>query len=182
MNNKIIICGGNGAGKSTLGKALSLKTGWIFKDIEDYYFPKSNSEYPYEIQRTEEEVIDLLYKDLCKEDNLIFASVRGNHNPKTAAMFTCAVFVSVPKEIRMKRVRERSYAKFGDRALEGGDLYEREEAFFNIVKNRTDKTVTDWLETMDIPIITVDGTKKTEENIITILKELSKINQLPYYP
>jgi len=176
MSNKIIICGGNGAGKSTLGKALSEKTGWTFKDVEDYYFPKSNPKYPYEVQRTEEEVVNLLYEDLCKNDNFIFAAVRGNHSPKTVAMFTCAIFVSVPKGIRMKRVRERAFAKFGYRMLQGGDLYVKEEAFFNIVEKRSDKTVTDWLETMDIPIIEIDGTYQIEENIIAILKELSKIN------
>lgn len=176
MKNKIIICGGNGAGKSTLGKALSEKTGWIFKDIEDYYFPKSNPQNPYEVQRTEEEVVELLYEDLCKNDNIIFAAVRGNHSPKTAAMFTCAIFISVPKEIRMKRMRERTYAKFGDRVLQGGDLYEQEENFFNIAQKRTDKTVTDWLETMEIPIIEVDGTLPVDENINSLLIELSKIN------
>lgn len=176
MKNKIIICGGNGAGKSSLGKALSEKTGWAFMDIEDYYFPKSNPNYPYEVQRTEGEVVNLLYEDLCKNDNFIFAAVRGNHSLKTAAMFTCAIYVSVPKEIRMKRVRERSYAKFGDRVLQGGDLYEKEEAFFNVVKKRTDKTVTDWLETLDIPIIKVDGTVPIDENINALLIELSKIN------
>lgn len=39
---KIMICGLNGAGKSTLGKALADKTGWTFKDVEDYYFPKTD--------------------------------------------------------------------------------------------------------------------------------------------
>ena len=42
MAHKIIICGGNGAGKSTLGKALAEKTGWEFRDVEDYYFPKTD--------------------------------------------------------------------------------------------------------------------------------------------
>jgi len=175
MNHKIIICGGNGAGKSTLGRALADKTGWTFRDIEDYYFPKTDPDYLYAVQRTEEEVVSLLYEDLKKEDNFIFASVRGNHSNKTAAMFTCAIFVSVPKETRMKRVRQRSFDKFGDRVLQGGDLYESEKSFYDIIEKRTDKTITDWLETMDIPVIRVDGTKNTEENTEIILSELCSI-------
>lgn len=50
--NKIIVCGGNGAGKSTLGKYLAEKLGWKFIDIEDYYFPPSNTDYNYEAART----------------------------------------------------------------------------------------------------------------------------------
>lgn len=38
MESKIITCGCNGAGKSTLGQALAERMGYIFKDIEDYYY------------------------------------------------------------------------------------------------------------------------------------------------
>lgn len=173
MTHKIIICGGNGAGKSTLGKALADKTGWVFRDVEDYYFPKTDPDYPYAVQRTQEEVVrSLLYEDLKKNDNLIFASVRGNYSEQTAAMFTFAVFVSVPKETRMKRVRRRAYDKFGDRVLKGGDLYEREKAFYDLIEKRTDKTVIDWLDTLDIPVIRVDGTKPIAVNVDLICKRL----------
>ncbi len=169
---KIIICGLNGAGKSTLGQALAYKTGWAFKDVEDYYFPKNDPTYPYAIQRTKEEIINFLYEDLCNNNNLIFAGVRGNYSPEIAAMFTKAVFVKVSKEIRMKRVRKRAFDKFGSRVLQGGDLYERENAFYDIIKKRTDETVTDWLETVNIPVITIDGRKPIEENVEIILEIL----------
>ena len=115
---KIMICGLNGAGKSTLGKALADKTGWTFKDVEDYYFPKTDPSYPYAVQRTEEEIVKLLHNDLCQNDNIIFAGVRGNYSPEIAAIFTHAVFVSVPKELRMERVRKRAFDKFGDSVIQ----------------------------------------------------------------
>lgn len=172
VGTKIIICGLNGAGKSTLGQALAEKTGWIFKDVEDYYFPKTDPSYPYAVQRTEEEIVKLMYEDFCNNDNLIFAGVRGNYSPEIAAMFTLAVFVKVPKEIRMERVRKRAFDKFGIRVLQGGDLYERETAFYDIIEKRTDKTVTDWLETLHIPVIQIDGRKRPEENVKFILEVL----------
>ena len=180
--NKIIICGGNGAGKSTLGKALAEKNGWVFRDIEDYYFPKTCAEYAYAVSRTEEEVAKLLYEDLKKYDNLILASVRGNYSKEIETMFTCAVYVSVPKEIRMKRVRERSYKKFGDRMLEGGDLYEKEKSFFDMIEKRSDKTVTDWLDTMNIPVIVVDGTRTIEDSVAEIIGKISNMKSIQNYP
>ncbi len=176
--NKVIICGGNGVGKSTLGNALAEKTGWVFRDIEDYYFPKTCAEYAYAVSRTEEEVVKLLYEDLKKYDNLILAAVRGNYSKEIETMFTYAIFISVPKAIRMKRVWERSYKKFGDRMLEGGDLYEKEKSFFDMIEKRSDKTVTDWLDTMNIPIITVDGTRATEDSVAEIISKLSDIATL----
>lgn len=172
MLNKIIVCGLNGAGKSTLGRVLAEKTGWVFRDVEDYYFPKTDPDYEYAVQRTQDEVAELLYEDLKKIDNLVFASVRGNYTAEISSMFTCAVFVSVQKEIRMKRVRQRAFDKYGDRAAEGGDLYEREKAFYDIIEKRTDETVTDWLETLDIPVIKVDGTKPIGENAEMVLSRI----------
>lgn len=176
MNNiigtKIIICGLNGAGKSTLGRVLADRTGWVFKDVEDYYFPKNDPSYPYATQRTEEEIVKLLHTDLCQNDNIIFAGVRGNYSSEIAAMFTNAVFIKVPKEIRMERVRSRAFNKFGNRVLQGGDLYERENAFYDIIEKRTDEVVTKWLKTLNIPVITIDGQKPIEENVDLILEIL----------
>lgn len=166
------MCGVNGAGKSTLGKCLAEELGWKFMDIEAYYFSKDNTDYDYVAARTRDEVADLLLEDMKKYDNFVLASVKGNYGEKVASMFTCAVFISVPKEIRMQRVRERSYQKFGDRMLPGGDLYEKEEQFFDMVDNRSEKDVIDWLEYVNVPIIRVDGTQPIEENIETIKRVL----------
>lgn len=40
--NRIIICGVNGAGKSTFGKSLAETLGYQFRDIENYYFSKTD--------------------------------------------------------------------------------------------------------------------------------------------
>ena len=65
-----------------------------------------------------------------------------------------------------------AFDKFGDRVLQGGDLYERENAFYDIIEKRTDETIINWLETLNIPVITVDGRKVVEENVKCILEEL----------
>ena len=172
MGNKIIICGLNGAGKSTLGRALANELGWHFMDIEDYYFSENTGDYKYEASRTKEDVSLLLARDLKSYDNVVFSAVKGNYGKEVTALFTSAIFVSVPKEVRMRRVRERSYEKYGDRILFGGDLYEKEEKFFEMVEKRSEDTVREWLETMDIPVLEVDGTLSVEENVRIICESL----------
>ena len=54
----------------------------------------------------------------------------------------------------------------------GRDLYERENAFYDIIEKRTDETIINWLETLNIPVITVDGRKVVEENVKCILEVL----------
>lgn len=53
--------------------------------------------------------------------------------------------IDVPKDIRIERVKNRSFQKFGNRMLSGGDLYEQEERFFELVKSRAENTVEKWV-------------------------------------
>lgn len=39
--------------------------------------------------------------------------------------------IDVPKGIQIQQARNRSFQKFGNRMLPGGDLYEQEEGFFS---------------------------------------------------
>lgn len=45
-------------------------------------------------------------------------------------------------------------------------------AFYDIIEKRTDETIINWLETLNIPVITVDGRKVVEENVKCILEVL----------
>ena len=173
MSNKILICGLNGAGKSTLGKRLAEEMNYRFMDIEDYYFPGTDAEYPYESARTRAEVSSLLLEDMKKYDDFVLASVKGDYGDEVMSMFTCAVLVSVPKDIRMKRVKDRSFQKFGDRMLPNGDLYEKEKKFFDMARRRSEQEVDNWLRTIHVPIIRVDGTKQVDSNIEEIIDQLN---------
>ncbi|MGN0448604.1 MAG: AAA family ATPase [Acutalibacteraceae bacterium] len=168
MINKILICGANGVGKTTFGKALSNATGWKFMDIEDYIF-SDNSENPYEPVRTRNEVKALLLEDLTNASNFIFSSVKGNYGEEISSSFTCAVYIEAPKELRSKRVWERSYQKLGDRIIKGGDLYEQEKRFLDMVESRPENDVSEWLKTIAVPVISIDGTKPVYENVKIVL-------------
>ena len=57
--------------------------------------------------------------------------------------------------------------------LDGGDLAEKENAFFSLVSSRPEDYVTDWLQTIDCPVIRIDGTRPVEENVDDLLSVLS---------
>ncbi len=110
-----------------------------------------------------------------RHENLVLASVRGNYSDDIVSMFTCAVVVEVPKEIRMKRVRDRAYRQFGDRILPGGDLRGQQERFFAMVENRPEDYATKWLEEVNIPVIYVDGTASVESSVMKITDKLVEL-------
>lgn len=69
----------------------------------------------------------MLQNDMERAEDWIFASVKGNYGEQIESLFSHAILIDVPKKIRMQRVWDRSYNKFGDKILAGGELYEREQ-------------------------------------------------------
>ena len=170
----VIICGMNGSGKSTLGRALAEHLGWRFLDNEDLYFPKADPAHPFALERTQEEVEALLLEALRSEEKLIFAAVRGNYGAAVLPYYKAAVLVEVPRDLRLARVKARSFRKFGERMLPGGDLYESEKRFYDLVAARPEDYATRWLDTVDIPVLRVDGTRPVGENIAIITEWLRR--------
>ena len=170
----ILICGLNGVGKSTLGRILADRLGYEFIDNEDLFFPKTDPSYMFSGPRSEEEAIRLLEERISGNNRFVFAAVRGSYGGKLIASLDHIVLIEVPKQIRSRRVRDRSYQKFGDRVLPGGDLYDQESRWFALTDGRPDAYVTDWLETVDCPVIRIDGTLPVEGNVdylISVLPE-----------
>ena len=82
------------------------------------------------------------------------------------------VLVETPRDTRLQRVRQRSVSKFGDRALPGGDLYEKEKGFYDLIAARPEDYATRWLDRVDIPVLHVDGTRPVQENVQRIAEWL----------
>ena len=172
----ILICGLNGAGKSTLGRILADRMEYEFIDNEDLFFPKADASYTFSGPRSEEEVIRLLEERISANNRFIFAAVRGNYGDRLIASLDHIVLIDVPKQIRSRRVRDRSYQKFGDRILPGGDLYDRETKWLSLTDSRPESYVTDWLKTVVCPVIRIDGTLPVEENVNALVPLLSKVD------
>lgn len=172
MGTGIILCGLNGAGKSTLGRALAKEMGYHFMDSEEAFFSKENPDDPYAFPRSREEAERLLLKEMMTHEDFVLASVKGDYGAAIQARFRYAVWVDVPKELRMRRIRERSFQLFGDRMLFGGDLYEREEKFFDFVQSRPESAVEAWTQALNCPVLRVDGARPIEDNVKLLIEWL----------
>lgn len=169
----ILICGLNGAGKSTLGKALASRMGYEFIDNEDLFFPNKDPVYDYSNPRSKEEVVCSLESRIKNNTRFVFAAVKGDYGNEFINALDHIILVDVPKDVRNQRVRARSFQKFGDKISPGGELYDKEQKWFTIVDNRPDDYVLTWLETIECPVIRVDGTLPVENNIKYLMSMFS---------
>lgn len=174
MGTGIMVCGLNGCGKSTLGRALAKKLDFTFIDNEYLFFSRASETEPYINPKSRDEAIELLMDEVHKHSNFVFAAVKGDYGKEILPLYDYIIEINVPKDIRLQRVRNRSYQKFGNRMLVGGDLHESEERFFDFVESRPDDYVEKWVKTLNCPVIKVDGTKSVGDNIAFILKQLHK--------
>ncbi len=70
-------------------------------------------------------------------------------------------------------MRDRSFQKFGERMLPGGDLYEKEQRFFRMVERRKAGDSEEWADSLGCAVIKVEGTKPIWENVEIIAGFLS---------
>lgn len=165
MARGIQVCGLNGCGKSTLGRALAQKIGFHFIDNEELFFTRNAADEPYQNPRSRAEVEKLLMEEVRRHGDFVFAAVKGDYGSAILPLYRYAVLIEVPKEIRLRRVQNRSFQKFGGRMKPGGDLYESEEAFFQTVAARPEDYAESWVRTLPCPVVVVDGTRPVEENV-----------------
>ncbi len=171
MQYGICVCGLNGSGKTTLGAALAERLGYKHMDVEDYYFTRADN--PYASARTRDEVEVLLLEDIKQNPCFVFSAVNGNMNEEINSCYDLVVYLEVPQEIRMKRIRQRAFDKFGDRVLPDGDMYEQEENFFAFAEKRSPEKIEEWLQTLTCRVVILDGSKPIEDNIKALVEHIS---------
>lgn len=167
---RIMICGLNGSGKTTLGKELSKKINFLHKDIEEYYF-NNHADYKYNSSASKEDVTRKIEKDINECDNIIFTSCKGDYG-NLSDIYDFVIFIRLDKEIRLKRVKQRSYKQFGDRILINGDLFERENQFFDKVYKKDESEIIEWFNNLRCSKLEINGLRTVEENVNIVLKKL----------
>ena len=119
---RINIIGAPGTGKTTLGKALARELDCVYLDSDDYFHVLSNP--PYTKQRTPEERFRLLISDLANHENCVVSGHVGLWGKHELLEFSAVLFLYLPAEIRLARLKAREQERFRLRIEPGGDMYE----------------------------------------------------------
>jgi adenylate kinase family enzyme len=163
MNNGIIIFGASGSGTTTIGRELARLLGCKHFDIDDYFW--ENTLLPFTVKRPLEERINKLKTDLT--ENFVLSGSMLGWSETFEPLFTTAVYVTTPTDIRIERLKRREFERFGKRILHDGDMYDNHREFIEWAKTydyggeeqRSKMAHEAWVKTLTCPVIYVDGTR-----------------------
>lgn len=169
MSSGIIIIGPSGSGKTTLGKIAAQKLGYPYFDVDDYIW-KQNTDSPYTQMYTRDEKISRLSNDIAPYEHFVMAGSMSSFHYAFDEMFEMMVLLYVSPDIRIERVHKRAIERFGERVLEGGDMYEAHMRFLNDNRRYEEdgspnmREQKEWMENMSCEKIELDGAAELEKN------------------
>lgn len=124
MKEKIHILGASGSGTSTLGSSLSKFLPHIHLDTDDYFWTTKFTELTQVTERRK-----MLERDLSLNENWILSGSVCGWGDNFKSYFDLVIFLYIPKDIRLERLRQREFQRYGNDILAGGSKYEQSEKF-----------------------------------------------------
>ena len=176
MATGIMIIGPSGSGKTTLGKLVADELGYPYFDVDDYIWRKDTEE-PYTVMYSREEKIEGLKTAVSPYEHFVMAGSMSSFHYAFDNMFEMMVLLYVEPDIRVKRVHDRAIERFGNRVLEGGDMYENHMKFLEYNRNYESdgspnlKEQKEWMNSLSCIKMELDGTRNLDLNVKTVVEK-----------
>jgi adenylate kinase family enzyme len=178
MIQRIHILGASGSGTTTLGRALAERLRYPHLDTDDYFWLPTDPPYTQRRERLERQ--QLLMDDLTVHDAWVLSGSLCGWGDVAITLFELVVFLAIPQDRRMERLHRREHARFGERILPGGDMYEVSQAFLTWAAAydeggfdmRSRRRHDQWLRTLPCPIVCLEGEYTIEEHLTVLMGEI----------
>jgi adenylate kinase family enzyme len=173
---RIHITGASGSGVTTLGASIARSKDWRHLDTDDYFWLPTSP--PYQTQRSVPERLELLANHMAGQPGWVLSGSLEGWGDPLIPQFDLVVFLFLPPDTRIVRIRAREQARFGTQIEPGGAMHETHEAFVawargydrqdgasgrNLQKHR------DWLARLDCPVLEITGEPTREESLARVL-------------
>jgi adenylate kinase family enzyme len=180
MIHRIHILGASGSGTTTLGRALAERLQCPHFDTDDYFWVPTDPPFTQQRERTERQ--RLLMNDITAQEAWVVSGSLCGWGDVAIPLFELVVFLSIPYEVRMARLRQREHARFRERILPGGDMYESSQAFLAWSASydeggldiRSRPLHEEWLGILPCPIICFEGEYSIEEHLSVLMVEIGQ--------
>ena len=179
MTKRIHVFGASGSGTTTLAKAIAHAVGCPHYDTDDYFWVQTDP--PYQAIRERRERQELLRQDLEQNDSWVLSGALCGWGDFAIPMFDQVVFLWLPPEVRMQRLKKREIARFGSDIENPNDPgHQRHQEFLEWAAAydtggldvRSKSRHEAWIRTLPCPVVRIEHDGTIEENLRTVLNKI----------
>ena len=169
---RIHITGASGSGVTTLGRALADALALPSHDTDDYLWLPTTP--PYRELRPVEDRLRPMREIFVPRADWVLSGGLDGWGDALIPLFDLVVFLRVPNEVRIARLRDREARHFGaDGVAPGGWRHAETESFIDWASHYEDGTREGrslarhevWLAALPCPVLRLDGMRPTRDLI-----------------
>lgn len=178
MKKHIHIFGASGSGTTTIAEKVCEHTGYSHFDSDSYFWLPTQA--PFTVTRRHEDYTALMDRDLNSSPHWVLSgSVTGWYD-ELASVFDLVVFVHVPADIRIERLKRREAERYGDAILPGNSRHQASAEFIEWASSydsgsRSGRSLAKheaWLKTVTCPVLRIENLDldRSVESILQAMK------------
>lgn len=161
MKKHIHIFGASGSGTTTISQKVCGRTGYSHFDSDSYFWLPTPD--PFTVTRGRGDYAALMDRDLNSSPHWVLSgSVTGWYD-ELVSVFDLIVFVYVPTDIRVERLRRREAERYGDAILPGNSRHQASAEFIEWASaydsgTRSGRSLSKheaWLKTAACPVLRI---------------------------
>ncbi|MFJ5772104.1 hypothetical protein [Psychrobacillus sp. NPDC093180] len=172
---KIHIFGASGSGASTLGDSLANKLFYTHLDTDEYFWLNKFTDI-----RSIDDRKKLLKEDLYKYERTVLSGALCGWGDSFKSYFDLVIFLWIPQDIRMKRLQEREFQRYGNEILPGGIKQAQYEQFMEWaslydhagMEVRSKTLHESWIADLTCPVLRIEGDSTVQERVEITLEYL----------
>jgi adenylate kinase family enzyme len=171
----IHILGASGSGTTTLAAAVAARHDHRHLDTDDFYWLATDP--PFQVPRSRAARLDLLSAAVGASPAWVLSGSLCGWGDPVIPRFQLIVFLAVPTDVRMQRLRARELMRYGHEAIApGGRLHQAHVTFLEWaarydladVTERSRTLHEDWLAAMPVPVVRLEGDRSVAAQLAAL--------------
>ncbi len=178
---RIHIVGASGAGTTCLGCALARELGCAYIDTDSIFWEPTFP--PFQKFRPEEERTRMIVEIVQTHPVCVISGNFSGWGDPVIPLLDLIVFLYVPTEERLKRLKQREALHFGEQALApGGYLHQNYTEFMEWAAGydtggedmRSLQKHEKWLANLSCPLLRLEGIRTVQDQLDEILRAIGR--------
>jgi adenylate kinase family enzyme len=175
LPDRIHILGASGSGTTTLAAAVAARHGHRHLDTDDFFWLPTDP--PYQTHRPREARLEMLSTALAASPAWVLSGSLCGWGDPLIARFQLIVFLAVPTDVRMQRLRARELTRYGrDAIAPGGPRHQAYVAFLEWAARYDLADATErsrvlhdaWLAAVRVPVVRLEGDRPVAVQLASI--------------